>query len=58
MTDGNEDDVNNMTKNAEYDKTNAHLVQSKDKQQKSHFRPGLLDLCESLLVIDPKERLG
>ena len=54
-----EEQVNEATKAAEYDKTKPHLVSgSKAKEHKGLFRPHLLSLCEALIVVDPATRLG
>ncbi len=53
-----QDATNAKTAAAEYDKTLPHLKQAAKGEEKKLFRPGLLSLCEALLVIDPKERLG
>ena len=50
--------TNALTAQAEYDKSLPHLKQSADKDSKGLYQPGLLSLCEALLVIEPKERLG
>ena len=52
------DATNALTCEAKYDKEEPHLTQSKSKESSSYFRPGLKSLCEALLQIDTKARLG
>jgi len=53
-----EETMNEMTKKAEYDKSVSHLVKAPMGAEASLFCPQLKELCEALLVVDPKERLG
>ena len=56
-----EERMNELTGRGEYNKDAPHLASNPmggKPEEKALFRPGLLSLCEALLKIDPKDRLG